>query len=106
MQDIHKFDSSYFQGKVNTDELMGIFTTQLRLLLGLLDGGDKSVEKTSFEDLDILDPSSTGLRTWEKEFLIRLFLVEGLYSSRVTLQVRKEPNLNANHRQSKLELDI
>jgi hypothetical protein len=83
-----KIVPSYFQGQVDTDELMGIFTTQLRLLLGLLDGGDKSVEKTTFEDLEILNPSSTRLRTWEKEFLVRLFLVEGLYSSRVTLQVR------------------
>jgi hypothetical protein len=72
---------------------MGIFTSQLRMLLGLLDGGDKSVEKMTFQDLKILEPSSNletssnRLRTWEKEFVIRLFLVEGLYSSRVTLQV-------------------
>jgi hypothetical protein len=34
-------------------------------------------------------PLKLIFRTWEKEFLMRLFLVEGLYSSRVTLQVSK-----------------
>ena len=72
---------------MDTDALMGIFLSQLRQLLGLFDGSDKTIEKLSFENLEILEPSSTRLRTWEKEFLTRLFLVEGLYSARVTLQV-------------------
>jgi hypothetical protein len=76
-----------FKGEVDTEHLVSIFATQLRLLLGILDGSDSTIEKTTFNYLQILETPLTRLKTWEKEFLMRVFYVENIYSTKVTLQV-------------------
>lgn len=66
---------------------MSIFAAQLRTLLGILDGSDKTIEKSDFSNLEVLKAPPTRLRTWEKEFLMRVFYVENVHSVKVTLQV-------------------
>lgn len=66
---------------------MSVFASQLRLLLGILDGSDSTIEKTSVKSFMALENPFNRLSTWEKEFLMRLCYIENIHSTKVTLQV-------------------
>jgi phosphatidylinositol glycan class S len=69
---------------VDTTKVMGVFLAQLRLLLGLQQVTDADLpDGARFLPLA---SSDVGIRTWERDFLYRLRMLENLELSRVTLQ--------------------
>ena len=66
--------------EIDMSQVMNTFMTQLRLLLGLQE------EIKNRSEIEYLPLNSGELRTWEKEFLLRLRGMENLSLSRVTLQ--------------------
>ncbi len=66
---------------IDTEKTMGIFLTQLRLLLGL-----QNLDAASLPAKVMLLPLKGSLRTWERDLLYRLRTLENLELTRITLQ--------------------